>query len=285
MEPTTKTFVGTVLASAITGVLGFLGATEAAKIGLLKPSEVQVEKYPKYIAMLERSESLSARLEQMESTHGKSLKEVSTLEAEKAKLIVQLNSTPSQRDVETRSHRLAEENRDLRTRLERLPVLEAENAKLKGQSHPTQDQVDLARRIDRLQLENRELQVKMDQMSVLGPKPKMPDLKNRLPQSATDISSSPLEVSAFLDINGTKERSELFSINGKCRVDIASPAGTGFTVAMEVLSDRGTTIYRSFSGWNPKKVSLDLTTGVYGFRLYSRRDAGSYSALLQAYCQ
>jgi hypothetical protein len=96
MEAANRAFTASILAALITGGLGALGAIEAAKIGLLKPSEVQVERSPKYIALQEKVESLSTRLAELESTHRRALNNLAILEAERAKLILQLESVPQQ---------------------------------------------------------------------------------------------------------------------------------------------------------------------------------------------
>jgi Caspase domain len=100
-----------------------------------------------------------------------------------------------------------------------------------------------------------------------------------------DLTNTSVVVDAFLDVNGTKEKVETFSLTGKCRLEIVHPQGLGWGVGYELQSERGSPIARSLGGnGNPARTNHELSTGTYKFKLFARNNAGQYSASLKSSC-
>lgn len=108
-------------------------------------------------------------------------------------------------------------------------------------------------------------------------------LKPYLDVSA-DLTNKSYTLSDFLDANGKTEVRFVFSVQGNCQLFIAPPRGTGFTVGLAVLSDRGTPIWRALMGTQGRYKPIAVSTGIYQFVMFARRDAGQYASQISARC-
>ena len=102
---------------------------------------------------------------------------------------------------------------------------------------------------------------------------------------AFDLSNQSYPVSKFLDAAGDAEYKLVFAVTGNCLLYIDPPQQhMNFAFSYGVLTDHGTTIFKSMMGIQPKYPPIQVSSGTYQFFIQARRNAGTVATTISARC-
>lgn len=188
---------------------------------------------------------------------------------------LQLNCNQNNLDLVRVVNRLNDlANRNVLTTNDLQSIATVLNAKIDKISNDTDEILLLLREV-------------MSRLDIASANPaKAPTILRPYLDAAVDISNRAYDVNEFLDVNGTSEFRLVFQLRGNCQVFLTRPRGTGFSVSLRLLSDRGSPIWSSLPGTqtDSRYRPLPLSAGVYQFVMKARRGAGQYAATVASRC-